>query len=536
MSANELHLRRTFTTAAVQYADHLRREGRPDQAITVLSPVVKLAPDDALSWLVLGLAFADREDLERASSALRQAAQFAPGRAEPWVALGRVLASRGVRDEPLACFRRALACAPDHLEALVRTSMALLLRGDRTEAVPLLERALELAPTHSGALAAWAQLKLLERAPREVYDRLRDVLEPRPAPPDARLLSLVAKAACLVGRAGEACPAVDRSLRLVSGRADQIVLFHARAELYDTLGAVDEAFGSWSAANELRAARFDPEGHTAAIDHIIARTRNFDFGPLPERFDERIVLVVGVPRSGTTLLEQALSRHPDVVACGELEALRDVALAIPGSGESDWVDALPRLHGAILPPLRQSYVSALLDADAKAKRYVDKMPSNLLHLGLLARIAPGARVVVMERDPLATGFSCFRQPFGPGQPWATRLDHIGVWIREADRILAHWRAILPLRFHTVRYADLVTSPAETLTELLGFLDLPFDERVLEPHRAERSAATVSQLEVLEPIHRRSIERWRPYARHLAPLRDVLGIVDQRHPEPPAPVG
>lgn len=536
MSATDHQLRRTYTTAAVQYADHLRRQGRPEQAITVLSPVVKVAPDDALGWLVLGLAFADRDDLERAAAALRHAAQYAPDRAEAWVALGRILARRGVRDEPVACFRRALACSPEHLEALVLLSTALLLKGDREGASPYLERALAQAPDNPGALAAWAQLRLLERRPQEVYDRLSDVLEPRPAPPDARVLATVAKAASQLGRAAEARPVVERSLRLLPGCTDQILLLHARGDLCDALGEVDEAFGSWQAANELRGTSFDPEQHTRAIDHIIARTEGHDFGELPARFDERIVLVVGVPRSGSTLLEQALSRHPDIVACGELEALREVAIAIPSATEGDWIDALPRLDGPILAPLRQSYVSAVLDAEKKAKRYVDKMPSNLLHLGLLARFAPGARVIVMERDPMASGFSCFRQPFGPGQPWATRLDHIGAWIREAHRLLDHWRAILPLRFHTVRYDDLVRSPDATLAQLIDFLDLPFDEAVLTPQHAERSAGTVSQLEVLEPIHRRSIERWRPYAHHLEPLRTALGIVDQRRPPPHAVAG
>lgn len=533
MTETDLHLRRTFTTAAVQYADHLRRQGRTDHAITVLSPVVKLAPDDALGWLVLGLSFVDRDDLSNATSALRRAAQHAPGRPEPWVALGRVLAERGVRDEPVACFRRALACSPDHLDALVRLSTALLLKGDRVESVPLLERALAQSPDHPGALAAWAQIKLQDRAADEVYERLKDVLEPRTASPDARLLTTVAKAAIRIGNAASALPAVDRSLRVATSRMGQVLLLHTRAELCDALGEVDAAFESWQRANELRGSSFDPDQHERAIDSVIERTRDFEFGPVPDAFDERIVLVVGVPRSGSTLLEQALSCHPEIVACGELEALRDVALAVPSSSERDWIDALPRLDGAILPPLRQSYISALLDADQKAKRYVDKMPNNLLHLGLLARFAPGARVIVMQRDPLATGFSCFRQPFGAGLGWATRLEHIGAWIRGASRLLDHWRQVLPLRFHTVDYDDLVTTPNEVLPGVVDFLGLPPDDAVLRPENAPRVAGTVSQLEVLEPIHQRSKSRWQPYSRHLDPLRVALGIVDQRHPTPPA---
>ncbi|MEO0603404.1 MAG: sulfotransferase [Myxococcota bacterium] len=532
MSATDLQLRRTFTTAAVQYADHLRRSGRPDQAITVLSPVVKVAPDDALGWLVLGLSFAAREDLGNAASALRQAAQHAPGRPEPWVALGRVLAERGIRDEPVACFRRALACAPDHLEALVRLSTALLLQGDREGAMPLLERALAQSPDHPGALAAWAQLKLQERAPQEVYERLQDVLEPRPDPPDARLLASVSRAAVALGEAPRARPAIQRSLKATTGRTDRLVLYHTQAELCDAMGEVDEAWAAWRAANELRGSTFDPVMHEDMVDSVIERTRHVDFGPLPAQFDDRIVLAVGVPRSGSTLLEQALSRHPDLVACGELEALRDVAYAIPSRSETDWVDVLPRLTGGIVTPLKQTYVSAMLDAEAKAKRYLDKMPNNLLYLGLLARLAPGARVVVVQRDPMAVGFSCYRMPFGPGQDWATRLHDIGTFIRSANRLLDHWRAVLPLRFHTVDYDDLVAEPEAILGSVLDFLGLDRHDDVFAPEGAERTAGTVSQLEVLQPIHQRSTKRWHAYAAHLEPLRAALEPVEQRHPTPP----
>ncbi|MEM6928829.1 MAG: sulfotransferase, partial [Myxococcota bacterium] len=532
MSATDLQLRRTFTTAAVQYADHLRRSGRPDQAITVLSPVVKVAPDDALGWLVLGLSFAAREDLGNAASALRQAVQFAPGRPEPWVALGRVLAERGIRDEPVACFRRALACAPDHLEALVRLSTALLLRGDREGAIPLLDLALAQAPDHPGALAAWARLKLQERAPHEIYERLQDVLEPHPDPPDPRLLASVSRAAIALGDASRARPAVERALTATTGRTDRLLLYHAQAELCDAMGEVDEAWTAWRTANELRGSTFDPVTHEAMVDSVIERTRHVDFGPLPEQFDDRIVLAVGIPRSGSTLLEQALSRHPELVACGELEALRDVAYAIPSRSECDWIDALPRLTGGIVTPLKQTYVSAMLDAEAKAKRYLDKMPNNLLYLGLLARIAPGARVIVVQRDSMAVGFSCYRMPFGPGQDWATRLHDIGTFIRSANRLLDHWRAVLPLRFHTVDYDDLVTQPEAILGGVVDFLGLERHDDVFAPESAGRTAGTVSQLEVLQPIHQRSTKRWHAYAAHLEPLRVALEPVEQRHPTPP----
>lgn len=534
MTESEPELRDGYVLGAVRYADHLRRSGRPDEAITVLSPVVRAAPAAGAAWLVLGLALEARNSLKPAATALREAVRHSPGGARHWSALGRVLATQGVRDEPVACFRRALACDPNHLDALVRLSMALLLKGDREAARPHLERALTIAPDHPGALSAWAQVMLQERRADEVYARLAPVLGA--SPPDVRLVAMASRAARLTGHAADVLPEVVRALDATTRRPDQIVLWHARAELCDTLGRVDEAFGAWRIANEIRGTTFDPDQHRRAIAHLIERTAKHRFAPLPEAFDERPVLIVGVPRSGSTLLEQALSRHPAVEARGELEALRDVALAVPAAGELDWVDALPRLDAALGGPLLQSYLSALIEPNGDATRYLDKMPSNLLHLGLLAAVAPGTRVIVMQRDPMASGFSCFRQPFGRGLGWATQLSHIGTWIREAHRLVEHWQAVLPLRFHTVDYDTLVTQPEPTLRGVLTFLDLPFDERVLAPEAATRTAGTVSQLEVLEPIHARSKARWLPYARHLGALRTALAPLARARPTTQAVAG
>ena len=209
------------------------------------------------------------------------------------------------------------------------------------------------------------------------------------------------------------------------------------------------------------------------------------------------VLIVGPPRTGSTLLEQALSRHPQIAAGGERETLRDLGL-------------LAR-KGVPASELAARYLADLSSVDPSALRVTDKMPNNLFLLGFLSALLPGTRIIRCTRDRIDTAFSCLRQPFGPGQPWAVRWDWILAFLDDTTRLLDHEASRLPLRFLTVRYEDLALAPEETLRHVLAFLDLPYTDAVLAPEHSSRVAATASQLEVQAPIHGRSVGRAQRYS-------------------------
>jgi hypothetical protein len=222
-------------------------------------------------------------------------------------------------------------------------------------------------------------------------------------------------------------------------------------------------------------------------------------------------LIVGMPRSGTTLLEQALSAHPGIAAGGELEDLRDLAReAYAGPITS------PRLD-----TLAARYLGRLRAIGPEAQRVTDKMPHNFLHLGLVALMLPRARVIHCRRDPVDTCWSCFRQHFGAGLAYTTDLAWLGAFHRSYADLMEHWRGALPLAMLEVDYEELVAQPEPTLRRVLAFLDLPWHPACLEPHKARRIAATVSRAEVQRPIHQGSVGRAAPYRPHLGPLLDAL---------------
>jgi Flp pilus assembly protein TadD len=483
----------------------LLKENQPQKALHHLLLAAERAPGEPHVWLAAGVALRLCGDLAGSEASLRRATALDPSHAAAWTELGAVLAQRGVREEPLACWRRALAQDSRHTEARIRLAAALLGQGALEQAGEHVAQALQQQPSHPGAVAV--AVALLERRghPEEAW-ALAESCPSR----DAGLAAAAASVGRRAGHTAEALARVEQALPSARGM-DVSRLQHARAELLEALGRTEEAFSAWTEANRARGLSFEPQRHHLAVEHLIARTRaaRWPERPIPEA--QRPVLIVGVPRTGSTVLEQALSRHSGVRACGELEALRHVALSVPRPGESDWADALGRLTEADLAAMRARYLGAL---GPPSPRATDKMPNNLLHLGLLAAILPGTRVIRCRRDPVDTAWSCFRQSFGAGLPWATDLSWIACWIRESERLLDHWEATLPLRFHSVRYEELASEPERVLREVCTFLDLPFDQAVLSPERATRQAATASAMEVKEALHGRSIGRAGRYERYL----------------------
>jgi len=239
------------------------------------------------------------------------------------------------------------------------------------------------------------------------------------------------------------------------------------------------------------------------------------------------VFIVGVPRSGTTLVEQILASHPMVYGADELSTLSELAetlAELPGTTKGfPWVASdLGRDSAA---RLGQAYLDHLASLDSSSARVTDKMPANYFHLGLIAAILPGARIIHCRRDPMDTCFSNFIQFFGDHHYYSYSLEHIGVYYREYARIMDHWRRVLPLSMHEVFYEDMVEDPERQTRALLDHLDLPWDDACLEFHQTRRAVRTASHWQVRQPIYRTSRQRWRRYEPHLRELAAAIGYDD-----------
>jgi hypothetical protein len=307
----------------------------------------------------------------------------------------------------------------------------------------------------------------------------------------------------------------------------RIMAYYDLAKFWSRIGAPARAFACWQHGHDLlrRAQPFSRPAYGAFVDASIARfdrARLHD-GPRAGNVDPAPVFIVGMPRSGTTLCEQILAAHAAVFGAGERMALGDAVAALGGGWETpDAVARIAALDAASLDAAAAPYLAELHALAPGARRIVDKMPGNFRHLGLAALMLPAARIIHCVRDPRDIGLSIFTFRFYGMHAYAHDLSDLGWYIGQHERLMAHWREVLPSPILTVRLRDWMEDFDGTLRRMLAFLDLPYDPACERFYDVDRPVRTVSRVQVREKVNGRGLGRWRGYAHQLQPLIAELG--------------
>lgn len=512
-------------------AEVLRAADRPDEALEHYDVACRLAPEIADAWFGRGRCLLALERIEGAIESLEWARALAPrdaaiaatlreACAAAAFAAGEGLRRRGQWREAADCYGRTLELDPDHAPALVNLGTCRERLGDPAAARELYARAGVADPE-----LAEARLNLgIQHAIEGDRGRARAELEAAVALEPRLGIAHYHLALLDDGvRDVEVVSMLERLL--VTTELDQAQAAEIRfalARRLDRLGEHDRAFGHLREANRLRRAMapFDRAAHQRLVDGLI-HTLDRSFFRARAGFgvtSERPLLVVGMPRSGTTLVEQILAAHPAVHGAGEREDLRDLCRAVaPPAVDGTLARAIAAIAPDAARDLGTAYVERLAATAPDALRIVDKLPGNYLRLGLLALIAPNARVIWCRRDPLDTCLSCYFQSFADGQAFAYDLEALGVVYRLHEQLMRHWRAVLPNPILEVRYEDLVAEPEAETRRLVAFAGLDWQPNCLAFSAERRPIRTSSLWQAREPVHRRSVGRWRHYARHLEPL-------------------
>jgi len=422
--------------------------------------------------------------------------------------LGLIHLARGETDAAVGRIGRAVTARPDSASMAFDLGDALSRANRFAEARPVLRRSVELDPTRA---EAW---HLLGRAEAILGD---------PGAARACLRACLSRAPLHLGAlrdlAASGATDVIAPLRLVLSRPDlsdreRMHTHFALAMALDRADDPDAAFAAATEANRLlrdslirSGEGFDAAALRGYVDARIAAFPPGCFDASQGVPDEAPVFIVGMPRSGTTLAEQVLASHPSVAGIGESETLAASAAALATSDPA----SVARRH-----------LSWLRLMAGSAARIVDKTPDNLFHLGAAARLFPRARVIVCRRDPRDVCLSCHFQGFALPMPYATDLADCAERVRQSDRMLAHWRDVLPLRMLDLRYEAMVREPEATARSMVAFLDLPWDPACLAFHTRPGVVTSASVWQVRRPIQSGSAGRWRRYRRHLGPLLAAFG--------------
>ena len=313
---------------------------------------------------------------------------------------------------------------------------------------------------------------------------------------------------------------------------DEYKLNLTAADLLDSLGRYDEAFVHAACGNAVGRKRYNPEVHQRAFDKLIAYFTRDKLRSLSKArsCSAKPVFIVGMPRSGTSLVEQILASHSDVHGAGELDLLYQVVLGaagMVGATESDYPGCLDRLTAEQAEGMAQIYLGPLEALNPTAGRITDKMPLNFIHLGIIATLLPGARIIHCRRDPLDTCLSNFMTPFVGRFEFKYDLRHLARFHGNYQRLMVHWKNVLDVPILDVTYEEVVADAPAQSRRMIEFLGLPWDEACLRFHENRRSVATSSVQQVRKPIYSSSIGRWRHYEKHLGSLKAALSKMNFR---------
>jgi tetratricopeptide (TPR) repeat protein len=502
--------------------------GDLEAAKTLLIEACRLNPGDAESWLTLGTVNDRLNAPAEAETAYREALRLNADYGEAHQYLANLLVLLGRLTEATESYRRALRVKPHSIPANVNLGNVLVLQGRFAEALDSYQRALQIDPACRRASLGLAHLYERQGDPRQAYVHIQPYLDPDKIDADA---AMIFAAMCRpLQRCDEAIALMEHLLAREKPPMDnkERIALHLRlGRLYDSQNRYDDAFRHFKDGNAIKARmwRFDVQAHIRRIDTLVA-TFNTAFmarAPRAATVSERPVFIVGMPRSGTSLVEQVLSSHPAVFGAGELEELTHIEARLPAilGGSSPYPECLTILTAAHCEQLARRYLDKLAELSPQALRITDKMPDNFLRLGLIALLFPGARIIHCLRDPIDTCLSCYFQNFGPGLAFAFDLAALAEYYRQYRRLMDHWRAVLNLSVLEVRYEDLVTNQEKVTRDLVAFCGLDWDERCLRFYESARAVSTASYDQVRQPLYTRSVERWRHYSRHLGPLADLV---------------
>ena len=428
-------------------------------------------------------------------------------------------------DVAASYYRKCLARRPR--EASLHVSLAhLSLRQGRTDdALAELEQALALKPDYPAAIIDRAFV--YDRMGR--YDDARALLDGLAVPDDLRPYADLCR--CTIahndGQYEQAIELADAHVHDEAVNANtRVGLGFLRGQAFDKLGDPERAMESWTLANRLMQRPFDGPSYRRWSDELIRFfSRNMmDALPRSSIESETPVFIAGMPRSGTTLTEQIIDAHPKGFGAGELKDLEYVRNNLPDHlpGAEPYPQGLCRLTRAKADALAESHLAHLAELSGGAARVVDKALENLRLLGLIALLFPRARIIYCRRDPVDNGLSIYMNRFNPARhAYATDLRNIGFVIRQADRLMEHWKAALDLPILQVQYEELVGDPESVSRRIIEFCELEWDDACLRFHESRRAVMTLSYHQVSRPIYKSAVERYRRYEAHLAPLLEAL---------------
>ena len=493
-------LRADYAEAHNNRGTALHEMERYNEALVSYDKAIALNPNYANAYSGRGSTLHALKQNDDALASFDQAITLRPDFAEAYNNRGNILQDLKRFDDALASFDKAIALRPDDADARNNRGIILMNKGHMQEAEEMFSKALALKPDYPNPLYNLTSIRRYRDADHADIHHIQALL----GNPDI-------------------------------SQYDKECLYFSLGKIYDDCGLYDGAFDCYRQANQIRNATvfYDSEEVSGFVSRIMeAFSKDFLARPFAFASDSRSPLfIVGMPRSGTTLMASILSNHRSIATAGELPTINEITLRLPeviGNG-IPYPQAAKHITPAIATPLIHHYENRLRrDAGLDVSHVIDKHPLNFRHLGFISMLFPKARVIHCTRHPLDTGLSNYFQRFSSQYDYSYDLRNIGHFYGQYAKLMEHWREVLPMQMIEVSYEDMIMNTEPMARGVLDSLGLEWDDRCLAPHTNPYAVETASNWQVRQPIYTQSVERWRHYEKHLTPLKEVLRIVASAH--------
>jgi tetratricopeptide (TPR) repeat protein len=518
---NEAHANLGFTLmSAGRYADaesHLREALRafPDsapinhamgvvlygmsrmtEAAESFRRAVALSPTDAEAHANLGNALREMGDYAQADANYRRSIALSPQFSRAHFDLGSSLYTQERFAEAEQSYRKALELKPDHVESCNNLGRSIRRQGRLEEAREYFEKAMAIDPDTVESYFNLASLRRFEPGSAETEHMEKLVAKLPSLPEDSR-----------------------------------IRYWFALGKMREDLERYDEAFEAYAQGNRLKHAQISPNeiARTALVDSVrtVFNERFFAERPVPVSQEKCPVFIVGMPRSGTSLIEQILSSHPDVHGAGELhdlENLINASAAEAGRPAERYPEVAANMSAEELLRMGRAYTDKVWKLAPSATHIVDKMMSNFTHVGMIRQMFPDAKIIHAKRDPMDSCLSCYATLFAKNNlDFTYDLGSLGRYYVRYMELMQHWQHVLPAgSILELRYEDMVNNTEGEARRLLSYLGLPWNPDCLNFHENKRVVRTASAAQVRRPIYKSSLARWKHFETHLAPLLELVG--------------
>lgn len=474
---------------------------RYEDAKNLLERALELAPDYTLARNNYAVVLLRRQELTEALEQTNLLLQEDPNSPRYLILKGSILVRLGDHSPALSIFEKILASYPHQAAAQLSYGHTLKTVGRVDEAIEAYRTAIDLSPTIGEAYWSLANLKTFRFTDEDI----------------------AAMRAAVTHEGGDA--------------DDQSHIAFALGKALEDRKEYDESFEYYKRGNAIRTVehRYAPKKNMFnAVRQIHTCTAEF--------FDQHAdqgcqapdpIFIVGLPRAGSTLLEQILASHSSVEGTAELPDIISISRELGGRKKDNpatlYPEILTQLSPQKLKQLGEGYLKSTKIQRSDTPFFIDKMPNNFLHIGLIHLILPRAKIIDARRHPMAGCFAGYKQLFAKGQTFTYRLTDIGHYYRNYVKVMDHWDDVLPGRVLRVQYEDMVADSDTQIRRVLEYCELPFEEQCLRFYETDRAIRTPSAEQVRQPIFQQGLEQWRHYETHLDPLKKALGPLLQRYP-------